>query len=60
MKNNDFNNIRELLSDEILLYKFLSSVRGNTNPQPPANFTDDIIQGIYYVFSCLKQIYAIY
>lgn len=47
--------LQELLDDEIILYKFLSTVKGKSKVHPPAYLTNDIKAGIKYVFSMLTD-----
>ena len=55
METNRIQSMQELLCDEMILYKFLSIMKGNAKLQPPSRLTKDIEIGIQYVFSGLTD-----
>ena len=54
--------LEELLNDEIILYKFLTLIKGKSRSQVPAKFTNDIKAGIKYTISALtdQELFSLY
>jgi len=55
MEIDRIQSIEELLNDEIILYKFLTLIKGKSRSQVPVKFTNDTKQGIKYTVSALTD-----